>query len=91
MLQIGITNVPEKRLQTHKKLGWEVIELRGPMDGLIAQKWETSILKMLKRNGAKLATQEVAGKFEGYTEAWLTASFPADSLKYLMEKVHEDE
>ena len=91
MLQIGITNVPDKRLQTHKKLGWEVIELRGPMDGLIAQKWESSILKMLKRNGAKLATQEVAGKFEGYTEAWLTASFPADSLKYLMKKVHDDE
>lgn len=91
MLQIGITNVPDKRLQTHKKLGWEVIELRGPMDGLIAQKWETSILKMLKRSGAKLATQGVAGKFEGYTEAWLTASFPADSLKYLMNKVLDDE
>ncbi len=91
MLQIGITNVPDKRIQTHKKLGWEVIELRGPMDGLVAQKWETSILKMLKRNGAKLATQEVAGKFEGYTEAWLTASFPADSLKYLMNKVRDDE
>jgi len=44
MLQIGITNFPDDRLGTHKHLGWEVLEVRGPMDGLLARNWETSIL-----------------------------------------------
>ena len=91
MLQIGITNFPDQRLGNHKKLGWELIELRGPMDGLIAREWETSILQMLKRHGAKLASEEVAGKFDGYTEAWIADSFPARFLHDLMELVREDE
>ncbi len=44
MLQIGITNFPENRLKDHKHLGWEVLEVRVPMDGLLARGWETSIL-----------------------------------------------
>ena len=91
MLQIGITNFPDQRLGNHKKLGWEIIELRGPMEGLIAREWETSILQMLKRHGAKLAPEEVAGKFDGYTEAWLTKSFQVKSLRELMDEVERDE
>ena len=91
MLQIGITNFPKERLRRHKKLGWELIELRGPMDGLITREWEISILQMLKRNGARLATEEVAGKFDGYTEAWLRDSLPITSLKELMDLVRSDE
>jgi hypothetical protein len=91
MLQIGITNFPDERLKIHEKLGWELIELRGPMDGLIAREWETSILQMLKRSGAKLAAEEVAGKFDGYTEAWITESFAVNSLAELMQKVQDDE
>jgi hypothetical protein len=91
MLQIGITNNPTDRLGRHRRLGWDVLDLRGPMDGLIARKWETSLLQMLKRRGAKLAPKQVAGKFDGYTEAWLTTSFPVDSLQTLMEIVRDDE
>jgi len=91
MFQIGITNFPDDRLKSHKKLGWELIELRGPMDGLIAREWETSILQMLKRHGAKLAPKEIAGKFDGYTEAWLIESFRAESLRVLMDAVENDE
>ena len=91
LLQIGITNFPKERVLKHSNSGWELIELRGPMDGLIAREWETSILQMLKRHGAKLAPEEVAGKFDGYTEAWLHDSLPIDSLKALMIMVHEDE
>jgi hypothetical protein len=61
------------------------------MDGLIARQWETSILQMLKRHGAKLGPEEVAGKFDGYSGAWLADSMPATSLKELMDLVHEDE
>jgi len=91
LLQIGITNQPGKRLAKHARLGWKLIELRGPMDGFIARAWETSILQMLKRNGAKLGPEEVAGKFDGYTEAWIESSFEAKSLRELMNAVEKDE
>ena len=91
MLQIGITNSPQTRMQKHRRIGWELIELRGPMDGLIAREWETSILRMLKRHGAKLAPEEIAGKFDGFTEAWLTGSYEAKSLRDLMDAVQNDE
>jgi hypothetical protein len=84
MLQVGITNVPEDRLGRHKKLGWEVLELRGPMDGHLAQQWETAILRMLKGIGADLSNSKIAGKFDGYSEAWTKSTFEAKSIKELM-------
>ena len=87
MLQVGITNVTDDRLSTHKRLGWEVLELRGPMNGDLARQWETDILRMLRKKGAIVGTTEIAGRFSGYTESWMKSSFPASSLKELMEKV----
>jgi len=91
MFQIGITNVPEDRLKTHKRLGWEVIELRGPMDGYLTQQWETSILRMLKAKGADLSNSKIAGKFDGYSEAWSKSTFEAKSIKELMRLTEEFE
>jgi hypothetical protein len=85
MFQIGITNFPEKRISSHKKLGWEIIEILGPIDGLLAQNWETSILRMLRAKGADLSNEKIAGKFDGYSEAWSKSTFQADSIKQLME------
>lgn len=92
MFQIGITNQPDKRLARHKSLGWEVLELRGPMDGHETAQWETAILRMLKASGADLANSKTAGKFDGYSEAWSKSSFEANSIKALMKltEVFED-
>ena len=87
MLQVGITNVPDNRLSTHKRLGWEVLEIRGPMNGDLARQWETDILRMLRKKNAIVGSTEIAGRFTGYTESWIKSSFPASSLKELMEKV----
>jgi len=87
MLQIGITNVPDDRLATHTKLGWEVLELRGPMNGDLARQWETDILRMLRKNKAIVGSTDIAGKFTGYTESWIKTSFPVRGLKELMESV----
>jgi len=89
LFQIGVTNDPDRRTGQHKKLGWDVLEIRGPMDGLIAQDWETDLLRFLRRNGAKLGPIEIAGKFDGYSEAWTKESFHMHSLKELMEKVRD--
>ncbi len=91
MLQIGITNFPDKRMTTHKNLGWEVLELRGPLDGHLTQQWETAILRMLKARGADLSNSKIAGKFDGYSEAWSKSTFEVKSIKELMKLTEEFE
>jgi Probable Zinc-ribbon domain len=89
--KIGISNRETKRTQLHESRGWETLEVRGPMDGLLAYEWEQSILRMLKNHGAELGRDDIAGKFDGYTESWVADSFPVTSIKELMDLVHEDE
>jgi hypothetical protein len=91
MLQIGITNDLDGRLRKHKKIGWEVLETRGPMDGHLTQQWETAILRMLKARGADLSNAEIAGKFDGYSEAWSESTFEAKSITELMRLTEEYE
>jgi hypothetical protein len=91
MYQIGITNSSNIRLDKHKRKGWEVVELRGPMDGLLTQQWETAILRMLKAKGADLSNSKIAGKFDGYSEAWSKTTFPVKSIKELMRLTEEFE
>lgn len=91
MLQIGITNIPDERLNDHRKLGWQVLEIRGPMDGHLTQQWETAILRMLKAKGADLANSKIAGKFDGYSEAWSKSTFSVKSIQELMRLTEEFE
>ena len=91
MLQIGITNTPDHRLNDHKILGWDILEIRGPMDGHLTQQWETAILRMLKAKGADLANSRIAGKYSGYSEAWSKSTFEAKSIKELMRLTEEFE
>jgi DNA-directed RNA polymerase subunit RPC12/RpoP len=91
MFQIGITNYPDQRLNQHKKSGWRVLELRGPMDGHLTQQWETAILRMLKAKGADLSNEKIAGKFDGYSEAWSKSTFEVLSIKEMMKMTEEFE
>ena len=91
MYQIGITNSPYDRVKKHRRIGWEVVEIRGPMDGYLAQQWETAILRMLKAKGADLSNSKIAGKFDGYSEAWSKSTFPVESIKELMRLTEEFE
>ncbi len=91
MFQIGITNNPNDRLNDHRKLGWELLEIRGPMDGHFTQQTETAILRMLKAKGADLSNKEIVGKFDGYSEAWSKSTFPVKSIKELMRLTEEFE
>ena len=91
MFQIGITNNPDNRLESHRGLGWEALEIRGPMDGHLTQQWETAILRMLKATGADLSNSKIAGKFDGYSEAWSQSTFQAKSIKELMQLTEEYE
>lgn len=86
MLQIGITNVPEQRIAKHKRLGWKVIEIEGPMKGAEARSIEKMILDFLYANGAVLGPASTIKTFDGYTEAWIESSFPTKTLKALTSK-----
>ena len=91
MFQIGITNNINKRTTEHKNKGWRLIEFRGPIDGLLAMNWETAILRMLKAKGADLSNSKIAGKFDGYSEAWSKSTFEVKSIKELMRLTEEFE
>jgi hypothetical protein len=91
MQQIGITNYPKKRLATHQRLGWEVIEIRGPLMGDVVRTWETEILRALKRRGASFTAEREWGKFTGFSESWIKSSFTSKSIRDLMSLVEEDE
>ena len=91
MFQIGITNDFKIRFQRHRKNGWKLIEIYGPVDGLLAKNWESSILKMLKTKGADLSNDKIAGKFDGYSEAWSKSTFQVNSVKELMSLTEEFE
>jgi len=91
MFQIGITNVPDDRLAVHKRGGWEVIELRGPMDGHYTRQLETDCLHALEKRGAVLGHKAGIEKFDGFSEAWTKRSLKVTSIKQILDWVYEDE
>ena len=91
MYQIGISNYPDDRLANHKGRGWEIIEIRGPMDGHLTQKLEDDCLLALKRRGAMLGRKGSLSGFDGHTEAWNKASLKVSSIKQILDWVYEDE
>ena len=91
IFQIGITNVPEARLSRHKSNGFELLELRGPMDGHLTQKLETDCLHALEKRGAILGHKAEIEKFDGYSEAWTKGSLNVTSIKQILDWVYEDE
>ena len=91
MLQIGITNDPNRRLFEHQKNGWELLELRGPMDGYLTRNLETDCLHALEKRGAILGHKAGIEKFDGYTEAWTKKSLNVTSIRQILDWVYEDE
>jgi hypothetical protein len=91
LYQIGISNSPKDRLRQHELGGWELIELRGPMEGNYTQKLERGALDALKRRNAKFANKQGIEKFDGYTEAWTKSSLNVASIRQILDWVYEDE
>ncbi len=90
LLQIGITNVPETRMGQHARRGWLRLKVAGPWPGVLAHAGEQQILRALADRGVQLGPQDVAGKFDGYTESWIERYFPMRSLDGLLALICED-
>lgn len=91
MTQVGITNHPDRRLNEHRRNGWEVLDVRGPMPGDLAAALERDALAALARRGARLGQRGDGHRFDGYTEAWPMSSLRVESLRQLMEWITDDE
>jgi hypothetical protein len=94
MLQIGITNNPAIRERQHRRDGWTLVDIRGPMDGVLTQSLERDILKFLKREvKVKLSTSR-RSQYEGRPgqkggEAWPIDQYRIESLSVLLDAVTE--
>jgi hypothetical protein len=91
LLQVGISNVPAKRLRTHEWAGWQLIDLSQPMPGDLARQWERDILVAIKRRGAIRPKDSGMAPFDGHTESWRRDSLPVESLAELRAMVRSDE
>jgi hypothetical protein len=89
MYQIGITNFLKQRIDKHSKLGWKLLDSRGPIKGYSAYEQEQAILMFLKSQKADLSPEHVKGKFDGYTESWTIDSYKVNNLKELIDKTRE--
>ena len=70
MQKIGVSNVPEHRLNTHRINGWKLIERIGPLDGILVYNYEQKILKELRVQGVICSMSDADERFDGYTESW---------------------
>jgi hypothetical protein len=89
--QIGITNKLEDRISDHRRKGFELIEVRGPMKGYLAKDIETAMLRTLNKRGAIFANKIHKLEFSGWSETWTEASLSISNIGQLMDWVYEDD
>lgn len=91
-IQVGLTNSPENRLIDHRRTGFDsVLDIRGPMEGAVAQDLERKILHALKKRQAKFSNISGSKKFDGYSEAWTKQSLNVNTISQMIGWVYEDE
>ena len=91
LLQVGISNDPERRLDEHRRNGWEPIDVRGPMPGDLTAALERDVLAAVRRTGARIGSRADKHKFDGYTESWTALSLDVSSIRELMALVSDEE
>lgn len=78
--KLGITNVPKRRLATHSRNGWQVLEVSPAFDGALARRAESDFFALLTTTGVRQQRVEITDRFDGYTETWAYAGLPIDTL-----------
>lgn len=86
--QFGITNVPNQRLNTHKKNGWEVLDVVGPADGYWVVDTENAFTAFFRNKGL-LLPYDHPDKFDGYTESWSSDDLSFSLLSELLTALRE--
>ena len=86
--QFGITNVPKKRLATHKLNGWEVLDVIGPLDGYWVVDTESALKDFFTAKGLRLERGAVPA-FDGYTESWRSDRLRFEKISELLEALRD--
>ena len=72
-------------------MGWKLLDLFGPADGLLIREWENSISGYLRKNGINPPSLDIAENFSGITESWVENTLRIYTLRELMERVKSAE
>jgi hypothetical protein len=88
LLQIGISNFPESRLESHARRGWSPIDLIGPIDGATAREIEQALLRYLNAKSIPRANS-FSDRFDGYTETWRCDDFSVSSLAEIRDLIRD--
>jgi hypothetical protein len=90
--KIGIYNAGTKRLNEHKKYGWQLIEQKYFEKGIEAYEEEQKLLKLLDNNKIPRGKQAFKENFErgGYTEAWNDVDLTVISLYDMICKLRNN-
>lgn len=72
--QFGITNKLKRRMTTHERNGWTLLEVVGPADGKLVFETEQALKRWLRKT---------YGVLPGSTENWSTVDFEVQSLSEL--------
>jgi hypothetical protein len=92
MIQIGITNNVPRRMREHRKNGWEALDLRGPMDGLLAQNLERDLLSFLQLgkkvtlSPSSTSRKKYRGKPGKKGEAWCADEYQVSQIGTLIDE-----
>lgn len=87
--KIGITSNRTRRISTHKKNGWRLIDIK-VVDGLNAQEIENQVLFVLKELNVPTGAKAFRKSFDGYTESWQTVDFYAENLDVFYRKLYSE-
>ena len=98
LLQVGITNDLPQRQRSHERVGWELLDVRGPMAGDTARRLEVAILSLLGSqeveltpSGAQSLPSKGSGRGGPVGEAWWESDYPVARLSALVEAVRHME
>jgi hypothetical protein len=73
------------------KNGWEVMDVRGPMDGQTTRDLESQLLRFLREQKAKFANKQQYKKFDGWSESWVQSSFQVSLISELIGSLGWDD
>lgn len=92
LMQLGITNNRDERLTKHRRGGFDkVVDVRGPIDGVLARDLERACIRALEKRGAVFVKDLDVPRFDGWTEAWSAETMAPTSLTEIMNMVYEDD
>lgn len=91
LYQLGITIDPNKRVNTHRNNGWQVMQVFGPACYNCIKRLERDCINELKSLGISIgkraARKMFETRFDGDTESWLASEFAPENDSIFFWKI----